>query len=159
MTQRNSMNERYQSGDDKKTGKTRKSAASAKPTTKAASSVRMEDAKSRKRHGSGTGKNQNSGHGKGSSRNYQPNSPEYKKWRKIWWATIVFALLMTTFGFGMFGRTESRALTYALMGIGYAALIASVIIDVGKVRKIRNADAAMRSSSRSKKRKSDTSAH
>ena len=40
MTQRNPMNERYQSEDRK--GATRKSAASAKPVSKAASSVRIE---------------------------------------------------------------------------------------------------------------------
>ena len=43
MTQRNPMNERYQSEDRK--GATRKSAASAKPVSKAASSVRIESTK------------------------------------------------------------------------------------------------------------------
>ena len=39
MSQRNPMNDRYQT--DEHRGQTRKSAASAKPKTKAASSVRM----------------------------------------------------------------------------------------------------------------------
>ena len=43
MTQRNPMNERYQSEDRK--GATRKSAASAKPVSKAASSVRIQSTK------------------------------------------------------------------------------------------------------------------
>ena len=41
MSQRNPLNDRYQNADDRK-GTTRKSAASAKPATKAASSVRIE---------------------------------------------------------------------------------------------------------------------
>ena len=42
MSQRNPMNERYTAED--RTGKTRKSAASAKPKAKAAASVRIESA-------------------------------------------------------------------------------------------------------------------
>lgn len=47
MSQRNPMNERYTT--DKPQGKTRKSAASAKPTTKAAASVRTTPAKPEKK--------------------------------------------------------------------------------------------------------------
>lgn len=47
MSQRNPMNERYTG--EHKGGKTRKSAASAKPVTKAASSVRMESNKPEKK--------------------------------------------------------------------------------------------------------------
>ena len=44
MSQRNPLNERYQNADERK-GTTRKSAASAKPATKAASSVRTQSSK------------------------------------------------------------------------------------------------------------------
>ena len=47
MSQRNPLNERYQ--NNKPEGKTRKSAASAKPASKAASSVRMESSKPAKK--------------------------------------------------------------------------------------------------------------
>lgn len=50
MSRRNPMNERYQS-DEKTTGKTRKSAASAKPVMKAASSVYIQDPNNKQKEG------------------------------------------------------------------------------------------------------------
>ena len=154
MTQRNPMNERYQNTDDKKMGKTRKSAASAKPATKAASSVHIEKkapkpkgrfARAQQRAQTPTGKQRGS-----NDTYYQPNTPEFKKWRRIWWALIIVALAFTSLSFFLTGGFESKSPMYVCLGIGYAALIAAIVIDVTKVRKIRRGAATVQSGSKSK---------
>lgn len=154
MTQRNPMNERYQNTDEKKTGKTRKSAASAKPVTKAASSVHIEGkapkpkgrfARAQQRAQAPTNKQRSS-----NERYFQPDTPEYRTWRRIWWILIIVALVFTSLSFFATGRFESRTPMYVLLGTGYASLIAAIIIDVTKVRKIRKGAAAVQSGSKSK---------
>lgn len=170
MTQRNPMNERYQNTDEKRTGKTRKSAASAKPTTKAASSVRIvgnSEPKSQSRYAKAqrrvnAQKNQQQAKKRDSTAYYKPTSPEYKKWRKIWIALIVVALVATSVSFWLSGRFGSRISLYALLALGYAALIGAVVVDMTKVRKARNAEAAAYAYSKSKaatkRRKADKAA-
>ena len=170
MTQRNPMNERYQNTDEKKTGKTRKSAASAKPTTKAASSVRIvggSEPKARSRYAKAqrrvnAQKNQQQAKKKDSAAYFKPTSPEYKKWRKIWIALIIVALVATSVSFWLAGRFESRISMYALLVLGWAALIGAVVVDMTKVRKARNAEMAAYAHSKSKaatkQRKADKAA-
>lgn len=170
MTQRNPMNERYQNTDEKKTGKTRKSAASAKPTTKAASSVRIvggSEPKARSRYAKAqrrvnAQKNQQQAKKKDSAAYFKPTSAEYKKWRKVWIALIVVALVATSVSFLMSGRFESQIFMYALLALGYTALFGALFVDVFKVRKARNAEKAAYAYSKSKEatkqRKADKAA-
>ena len=154
MTQRNPMNERYQNTEEKKQGKTRKSAASAKPVTKAASSVRIEGpapkpqgrlARAQRRAQS----NQNSSRSS-KERYLQPATPEYKKWRRIWWILILGALIFTTISFFSTGHFETMTFTDSMLGVSYVLLVAAIVLDVTKIRKIRKAAASSASGSKSK---------
>jgi hypothetical protein len=147
MTQRNPMNERYQIED--RSGKTRKSAASVKPATKAAASVRIEGASAPRKTGRLAKAQSQANRKQGSKRArvdsadakaayYDPGTPEYKKWRRIWWISIVVALVLTALSFAVLQfMPENATLSYVLLGLGYAFLIASIVVDLGKVRKIR----------------------
>ena len=88
MSQRNPMNERYQSEDHQ--GKTRKSAASAKPKSKAAASVVVQtssktpqqkkaDAKAARRKAQDEQRALD-------RKYYTPDTKEYKRLRRLWWA-------------------------------------------------------------------------
>ena len=158
MTQRNPMNDRY--NGENRPGKTRKSAASAKPATKAAASVHVVDPKAPKKKGlfgasSGAGRTQKQ-RDKERERDlrrkyYDPGTPEYKKWRRWWWISIAIALVFTTFSFAaqMLPGMDAT-ITYVMLGIGYAFLIFAIYIDTAKVRKIRRNYADMMGNSRSK---------
>ena len=159
MTQRNPMNERYQSED--RTGKTRKSAASAKPVSKAGASVRVAGGKkqaasrgflSRLSGGGGNAaasKKQQEREAR--ARYYNPDTPEYHRWRRYWWISIVLALSLTALSFVMqIAIPDSAVASYVLLGVGYALLIVAIWIDMGKVRKIRRAYADRMMAGRSK---------
>lgn len=159
MTQRNPMNDRY--NGENRPGKTRKSAASAKPATKAAASVHIVDPKAApKKKGLFGGSSSASKTQKQRDRErerdlrrkyYDPGTPEYKKWRRWWWIAIAVALVFTTFSFAaqMLPGMDATA-TYVMLGIGYAFLIFAIYIDTAKVRKIRRNYAEMMGNSRSK---------
>lgn len=156
MTQRNPMNERYQR--DEHTGKTRKSAASAKPVTKAASSVRIENNKPAPSRGlfsrsssSSADQQKRQQEREARLKYYNPDTPEYKRWRRIWWITIVVALSLTALSFVVqIAIPDATVGSYVLLGIGYAALIFAIWIDMGKVRKMRRAYAQQMMGGKSK---------
>ena len=144
MSQRNPMNERYTS--EERTGKTRKSAASAKPSSKAASSVRVEGQSSEKPKGlfsraqKAANKNQSS-KDKGRQQNkknfvYDVPTEEYRWWRRMWWIMIIAAVVLTALSlFAM--NAGGGNYGYVPLVFGYGFLIASIVIDIRKVRKIR----------------------
>jgi hypothetical protein len=181
MTQRNPLNERNQLREG---GKTRKSAASAKPVRKAAASVYIEDPKAKQKKSfldrfkkkeetpvkkAATPANENTdekpkkkggkwtlsemegsekmesteGYSeetkKAAKAKYQnPGTKEYKMWRTIWWVVIalgICSLLPPVLMPDYFNNNES--ISMLLLGLGYALLIAAVIIDAVKIRPLR----------------------
>ena len=150
MSQRNPMNDRYTRED---LGKTRKSAASAKPATKAAASVRIEGDRKKQPKQSGIkgwlqNKTEKSAQQKAdekranattSSGMFEPDTPEYKKWRKTWWFVLILALIFTVLSFVIQGfiPAEQMQLSYTLLGMGYILLFVAIWIDIFKVRKLR----------------------
>ena len=152
MSQRNPMNERY-TGEDR-AGKTRKSAASAKPSSRAAASVRVESPSSGKKgrtkagqKASNKAKRRSAEAERYSLREF--DSPEYKKWRNIWWSTIIGAMVLTGVSLFLFNGIGTSFGIVALVA-GYALLAASIIIDIKKVRKLRNEHYAFVKEDRSK---------
>lgn len=155
MSQRNPMNERYTTDD--KGGKTRKSAASAKPATKAASSVHVPGqsekpkgffARASAKASAGDAKreqakrNAKAGNVSPDQRAlmYNPQIPEYKQWRRYWWMAIGGAILFTVSSFIALSTVEDgNQLPFVLLGIGYVFLAFAIIIDFVKVRRIRKA--------------------
>ena len=142
MTQRNPLNERYTG--DKQLGKTRKSAASAKPSTERAASVHDPAPKTKKekkaeerererrraeRRGVVSGPN--------GPNVYEVPTDEYKKWRRYWWIALIvgIAFAIPGFFFRQLGWPEWSI--FVTLGFSWTALIIALWIDLGKMRKIR----------------------
>lgn len=156
MTQRNPMNDRYQTDEVK--GQTRKSAASAKPKTKAAASVHVESTKPVKKQGlmskltggssapASTAKStatKSSGSSNAAplkNEYYNPPTAEYKRWRRIWWVLLVGAIAMTGLSFGArYWFPGFESLSMITLGVAYAMIIGALVVDFVKIRKVRRA--------------------
>ena len=146
MTQRNPLNDRYTS--EKPLGKTRKSAASAKPTATRAANVRDPAPKTKKqkraemrereariaaRRGVGSGNNYTRGG------TYDPPTPEYKRLRKMWWICLGIGVAFALACFFVMQNNMPNWLIYTLIGVSWVALIMALYLDLGKMRKIRKA--------------------
>ncbi len=158
MSQRNPLNDRYQNADDRK-GTTRKSAASAKPATKAASSVRIEgkveepkglfaraSAQANKTQAMKNSRAKQNDKARVERRKeqairakyYTPDTPEYKKWKRVWWGMLGGALVTTALSFWMSSQEQFLHYSYILIGLSYFLLIMAIVFDFGYLRKLRN---------------------
>lgn len=141
MTQRNPMNDRYTS--EKPLGKTRKSAASAKPSTERAATVhdpapktkkqkkaeaRERERKLAEKRGVRPGDN---------GRVYDVPTDEYKKWRKRWWIALGVGLAFAVPSFFLYQTNLPYWVMYVMLGCSWVGLITALWIDLGKMRKIR----------------------
>ncbi|MBQ9022060.1 MAG: hypothetical protein IJ113_08665 [Eggerthellaceae bacterium] len=160
MSQRNPLNERYQNADEKPVGKTRKSAASAKPVTKAASSVRIPGkveepkglfaratAKANKSQAVKDNKKKQASKETVERRKeqalrskyYSPDTPEYKKWKKVWWGMLGAALVSTVISFYLSGRGDDYVnVSFVFIGLSYVLLLLAIIFDFTYLRRLRN---------------------
>ena len=91
MSQRNPMNDRYQT--DEHTGSTRKSAASAKPKSKAAASVVVRSSKKTPQEKKQIEKEERrkarAKQREIDAKYYTPNTERYKKLRRLWWGLLI----------------------------------------------------------------------
>lgn len=144
MSQRNPMNERYTS--DERTGKTRKSAAAAKPKAQAAASVVVKKAgktpqerkKQRKAEQKAERKKAQAQQRELDRKYYTPDTDRYRKLRKLWWVLLVCAILCTLVSF-FFRANLPEGLSMAILLAAYAFIIAAFYIDFAKIRKERMA--------------------
>lgn len=135
MTQRNPMNDRYQ---DEHQGKTRKSAASAKPKTKAAATVRVKPVEKTKQQKKAEKKVERQKQNDLDRKYYNPPTPQYKRLRKIWWVLLIGAVVLTAFSW--LGRSFLPEVgTYITLGLAYACIIGALYVDFSKIRKVRRA--------------------
>ncbi len=131
MARRNPLNERY-GKHTAPPGKTRKSASSAKPKRSAGAS-------------SGTGKGSSSKSSAAVARKRRPRliinppTPEFKLWRRIWWAFLVLAMVLSTAAFFMWRNENLRTAGNWVLGIGYAMIFVALGIDWLKLRPMRSA--------------------
>jgi len=136
MSQRNPLNDRYQT--DERKGQTRKSAATAKPKAKAASSVRVistEKTPKQKRAAARAKRQQETTI---EQKYYHPPTPEYRKWKKVWWVCLAGSLSMTGGSLAIsFLLPELQVVSNTMIGLGYAFLIGFFFTDFAKIRKIR----------------------
>jgi len=109
-------------------GKTRKSAAAAKP----------------KRANAGTGSTSKSGKSSKATTKkrepmvYHPQTAEYTKWRRIWWGCLGSAVVLTTISwFVMRSGAQYQTIGSVLLGLGYASIAAALYLDWTKLRKLR----------------------
>lgn len=138
MSQRNPMNDRYTTDDHK--GQTRKSAATMKPKTKAASSVRVQSTTKTKQQKKTEQKAARQKQSQVDRKYYNPPTAEYKKLRRLWWILLVGAIAMTAFSWlsrSWFPNNEM--VSFVCLGLAYVLIIAALYIDFSKIRKVRRA--------------------
>lgn len=147
MSQRNPMNDRYQT--DEHSGKTRKSAASAKPKTKAAATVHVQSTGKPKRKrglfGGGGGNKQQSKADKQAERArraelnrkyYHPPTAKYQRMRRLWWALIIGAIVCGVFTFAG-QQFLPQPLLFVMLAVTYILAVAALILDSRTIRRLR----------------------
>ena len=136
MSQRNPMNDRYQT--DEHRGQTRKSAATMKPKSKAASTVHVQSTTKTKQQKKAEKKVARQKQGELDRKYYNPPTPQYKRLRKIWWALLIGAIAATALSW--IGRSWfPDAVSYVMLGAAYVCIIGALYVDFSKIRKVRRA--------------------
>lgn len=136
MSQRNPMNDRYQT--DEHRGQTRKSAAAMKPKSKAAASVRVQPKEKTKQQKKAEKKVARQKQSDLDRKYYNPPTPQYKRLRKIWWALLIGAIAATALSW--VGRSWfPDAVSYVMLGAAYVCIIGALYVDFSKIRKVRRA--------------------
>ena len=136
MSQRNPMNDRYQTDDHQ--GQTRKSAASMKPKSKAAATVRVQPKEKTKQQKKAEKKVARQKQGELDRKYYNPPTPQYKRLRKIWWARLIGAIAATALSW--LGRSWfPDPVSYVMLGLAYVCIIGALYVDFSKIRKVRRA--------------------
>lgn len=140
MSQRNPMNERYTS--DKRAGTTRKSAASAKPKTKAAGTVTMGTSKKtpqqRKAEQKEARKKEQERQRELDRKYYKPDTERYKKLKRIWWVSLAGAVVCTLLSW-LLREVQPTWLAFVCLFGAYALIIFAFYLDFSKIRKERRA--------------------
>lgn len=136
MAKRNPMNERYQKHTSP-AGKTRKSAAAAKPkrnkpgeTSKPAkgSSKSLSRVEQRDKRREAYNKRMAMMH---------PATPEYRRMRRIWWLFLGGAIVLSTVAWLLWSNVENRAFGNYVLVAAYISMGIAVWIDWTKLRKLR----------------------
>ena len=140
MSQRNPMNERYQS--DERRGTTRKSAAAAKPKSKAASSVTVVPANHKtekeRAEAKAAAKEKEKKQRELNNKYYKPDTPRYKRLKAIWWVCLLLAVGCTALSF-LGQEWMPDWLGIATLVGAYVFIILAFVLDLWKIRKERNA--------------------
>ena len=124
MARRNPMNERYRK-ETAPAGKTRRSAASAKPKRAGA------DLSSKPKKQAST---------KAKTRTplvINPPTEEFRRWRKIWWSLLGGATLLTVASFFMRSLLKLDVAAKIILGLGYGGIFGAIYIDWTKLRRLR----------------------
>ena len=136
MTQRNPMNDRYT--EENRTGKTRKSSASAKPKAERAATVREPAPKTKEQKKKERKERERKEAEKAQALNGRYEQTEgYKTLRRIWWGCLIGAIVLTAVSFYLTSQEGMQSISMAAMVIAYALIIAAFWIDLGKIRKER----------------------
>jgi len=143
VSKRSPTNARYQKYQEPE-GKTRKSAAAAKPARKAAStSASTSKSKSTATRSAGR---------------VDPQTPEFKALRKRWWTLLLVGVVLVTaswgvryldvagnplhegkFAAGSFAMTYAGLLSAITLGLAYACIFYALYLDFAKMRPMRMA--------------------
>lgn len=135
MSQRNPMNDRYQS-DIK--GQTKKSAASAKPKSKAAASVYIKPSGHTPQEKKAIKKQQRAKQAELDRMFYNPPTEKYKKLKRIWWFCLIAAIVLTVLGMLLPNMLPGETwVSWVCIIPAYAFIIAAVWLDFSKIRKVR----------------------
>lgn len=129
------MNDRYQS-DIK--GQTKKSAASAKPKSKAAASVYIKPSGHTPQEKKAIKKQQRAKQAELDRMFYNPPTEQYKKLKRIWWFCLIAAIVLTVLGMLLPNVLPGETwVSWVCIIPAYAFIIAAVWLDFSKIRKVR----------------------
>lgn len=131
--------------EKEKSSYSRRSAASLKPKSKAASSVVLESerkpqTRAEKKAAKQEAKRKKEANPQNNLRYEKPTSERYKQLRRLWWVLIGIALvlmLVVALGQTWFTETDNEKFFYAILFAGWGFLIAALIVDFGPTRKER----------------------
>jgi hypothetical protein len=124
------MNERYQKHTSP-SGKTRKSAAAAKPKrTKPDEPARKKSSREIERD-----KRRESLRKRNAM--MHPPTEEYRRMRRIWWVFLGGAIVLSTVAWALWANVDNRNYGNVVLFIAYACMGIAVWIDWSKLRKIR----------------------
>ncbi len=139
MSTRNPLNDRYM--NDERHGVSRKSAASAKPKTKAAATVYIKPTEKTPQEKRAA---QRAARQKEAERQRQysvPDTPRYKKFRRIWWILMGIAVVFMVLSW-VLQEYAPGAVSYVFIGLAYVTLLAAFVLEFTKVSKERKLYAA-----------------
>lgn len=132
MSQRNFMNDRY--NEETKSGKTRKSSASAKPKAARAATVRDPAPKSKKQKKEEARERERENAKKAEVMQARFEQTDgYKRLRRIWWVMLACAIVCAA---GSYVLRDSEIGMVTLVG-AYVFIILAFWLDLGKIRKER----------------------
>jgi hypothetical protein len=114
------MNARYQKNTGP-SGKTRKSAAAAKP----------------KRASSGSPEKSKSSATRRQPLVINPPTEEFRYWRRIWWILLIGSVVFTFGSLAVRQWLGQETLATIMLGIGYAGIFSALALDWIKLRKMR----------------------
>ena len=136
MSQRNPMNDRYT--EEKRSGKTRKSSASAKPKTTRAATVRDPAPKTKKQKKEEARERERKAAQKARLTESRFEETEtYKRLRRYWWIALVAAIACTAMSFFFQTNEMLTPMAMPIMIVAYVMIIVAFYIDLGKIRKER----------------------
>lgn len=136
MTQRNPMNERYT--DENRSGKTRKSSASAKPKAERAATVREPSPKTKQQKKAERKERERKEAEKANVLAGRYEQTEgYKHLRRVWWACLGGAIALTAVSFFLTNKEGMQSISMATMVLAYVLIIVAFWVDLGKIRKER----------------------
>ena len=140
MSQRNPMNERYT--NDKRANVSRKSAASAKPKTKAAGTVTVtgssKPAKDKKQLQKEARKAEQARQREIDRKYYKPDTERYKKLRRYWILSLAAAVVCVILSW-LLRPVEPEWIAMVCLFLAYGFVIFAFYIDFSKIRKERKA--------------------
>ncbi len=135
-------NDHNQPAEEKNVGHTRKSAASAKPKSKAAASVTIKKSTKtpeQKKAAQKQARAEARAERKRIDRMYyNPDTERYKKLRRLWWGSLIGAVVSTAISW-VTRNMEPTGISMFFMLLAYALIIAAFYLDFSKIRKERQA--------------------
>lgn len=140
MSQRNPLNDRYNTEEHK--GKTRRSAASAKPAKEAASSVyvapKQKTKEERKAIQRAEKKAKRQREAELERKYANPPTEEYRRLRRIWWVMLGAAIVCLALSFFLRGVLGEVGFMVVLV-LSYVFIIAALWLEFSKMKKVREA--------------------
>lgn len=152
MSQRNPLNERYQNDDHR--GKTRRSAASAKPKTHAAASVHVKSTTKTKAEKKAIRRAERQKQAELDRKYANPPTEEYKRLRRIWWVLLICAIVCLALSF-VFRDSLGDVAWMVVTALSYVFIIIALWLEFSKMKKVRNQYRDMMESRKTKARRAE----